>query len=73
MHFSEVLKAVKLDSVFLYDREFPQWSFRSPNSCKLAPFIKQSCGRAIVYHLLNKAKPMVGYSNGREQGIVGRA
>jgi len=50
---SEVLRAVKLDSAFFFNAEFSApWSFRSPNSCKLAPYINQSCGHVIVYHLL---------------------
>jgi Cupin len=50
---SEVLKAVKLDSAFFYNAEFSApWSFRSPKSCKLAPYINQSSGHVIVYHLL---------------------
>jgi AraC-like DNA-binding protein len=54
---SEVLKAVKLDSAFFYNGEFSApWSFRSPNSCKLAPYINQSSGHVIVYHLLIDGK-----------------
>jgi AraC-like DNA-binding protein len=50
---SEVLKAVKLDSAFFFNAEFSApWSFQSPNSCKLAPYINQSSGHVIVYHLL---------------------
>jgi AraC-like DNA-binding protein len=54
---SEVLKAVKLDSAFFYNGEFSApWSFRSPQSCKLAPYINQSSGHVIVYHLLIEGK-----------------
>jgi AraC-like DNA-binding protein len=54
---SEVLKAVKLDSAFFYNAEFSApWSFRSPDSCKLAPYINQSSGHVIVYHLLTEGK-----------------
>ncbi len=54
---SEVLKAVKLDSTFFYNGEFSApWSFHSPNSCKLAPYINQSSGHVIVYHLLIEGK-----------------
>jgi len=50
---SEVLKAVKLESAFFYNAEFSApWSFRSPHSCKLAPYIHQTAGHVIVYHLL---------------------
>jgi AraC-like DNA-binding protein len=54
---SELLKAVKLDSAFFYNGEFSApWSFHSPNSCKLAPYINQSSGHVIVYHLLIEGK-----------------
>ncbi len=54
---SEVLKAVKLDTAFFYNGEFSEpWSFHSPNSCKLAPYINQSSGHVIVYHLLIEGK-----------------
>lgn len=50
---SEVLKTVRLDSAFFFNAEFSApWSFRSPTSCKLAPYINQSRGHVIVYHLL---------------------
>jgi AraC-like DNA-binding protein len=54
---SEVLKAVKLDSAFFFNAEFSApWCFQSPNSCKLAPYINQSSGHVIVYHLLIEGK-----------------
>lgn len=54
---SEVLRAVKLDTAFFYNAEFSApWGFRSPNSCKLAPYINQSSGHVIVYHLLIEGK-----------------
>ena len=50
---SEVLKAVKLDSAFFFHAEFSApWCFQSPNSGKFAPYINQSSGHVIVYHLL---------------------
>ena len=54
---SEVLKAVKLESAFFFNAEFSApWCFRSPDSCKLAPYIHQSSGHVIVYHLLIEGK-----------------
>jgi AraC-like DNA-binding protein len=54
---SEVLKVVKLDSAFFYNAEFSApWSFHSPSSCKLAPYISQTTGHVIVYHLLIEGK-----------------
>jgi len=48
-----VLKAVKLDSAFFFHAEFSApWCFQSPNSGKFAPYINQSSGHVIVYHLL---------------------
>jgi len=48
-----VLKTVKLASAFFFNSEFSSpWCFQSPNSCKLAPYINQSSGHVIVYHLL---------------------
>jgi len=54
---SEVLKIVKVDSAFFHNAEFSApWSFSSPDSCKLAPYIHQSSGHVIVYHLLIEGK-----------------
>jgi AraC-like DNA-binding protein len=50
---SEVLKVVKLDSAFFFNAEFSApWSYLSPESCKLAPFINQPDAHVIVYHFL---------------------
>ena len=54
---SEVLKAIKPDSALVYNGEFSApWSFRSPNSCKLATYINESSGHVIVYYLLIEGK-----------------
>jgi AraC-like DNA-binding protein len=54
---SEVLRAVTLDSAFFYNAEFfAPWSFHSPSSAKLAPYINRSSGHVIVYHLLTEGK-----------------
>jgi AraC-like DNA-binding protein len=50
---SEILRVVKLESAFFFNGEFSApWCFRSPESCKLAPFIHGSPGHVIVYHLM---------------------
>lgn len=50
---SEVLRVVKLEGGFFYHGEFSApWSFRSPESSKLAPYINNPSGHVIVYHLL---------------------
>jgi len=54
---SEVLKVVKLESAFFFNAEFSApWSYRSPDSCKLAPYISQPTGHVIVYHLLTEGR-----------------
>ena len=54
---SEVLKVVKMETAFFYNAEFSApWSYRSPDSCKLAPYINQPAGHIIVYHLLIEGK-----------------
>jgi len=61
---SEVLRTVKLDSAFFFNAEFSApWSFRSPSSRKLAPYINRSSGHVIVYHLLieGNAYAQLGY------------
>ncbi len=64
---SEVLKVVKLETAFFHNAEFSApWSFRSPNSCKLAPFIHHSAGHVIVYHLLTEGR---AYAQAGEQRL----
>src|SRR4051812_3305290 len=54
---SDLLKVVKLESAFFYNAEFSHpWSFRSPESCELAPYLNQSDGHVIIYHLLTEGK-----------------
>lgn len=54
---SEVLKVIQIESAFFYHGEFTApWSFRSPPSCKLAPYIDHSDGHVIVYHLLTQGQ-----------------
>jgi AraC-like DNA-binding protein len=54
---SEVLKTVKLESAFFFNAEFSApWSFRSPASWKLSPYLNQSNGHVIVYHLLTEGR-----------------
>jgi len=57
---------VKLDSAFFFNAEFSApWSFRSPNSCRLAPYINHSRGHVIVYHLLIEGKAFARLGNDR--------
>src|SRR5215831_5904719 len=61
---SEVLRAVKLNSAFFYNGEFSA-GVCSPNSYKLAPYINQSSGHVIVYHLLIEGKAYARLGNER--------
>ena len=48
-----MLKVVKLDGAVFYNAEFSSpWSFRSPPSCTVAPYLAPSAGHVIIYHLL---------------------
>lgn len=52
---SEVLRAIQVDSAFFYHGEFTApFSVRSPHSSKLNPYIDQTDGHVIVYHLLTQ-------------------
>jgi AraC-like DNA-binding protein len=54
---SEVLKVVKLQGAMFYNGEFSApWSFRSPPSCNVAPFVAAGAGHVIVYHLLTEGR-----------------
>ena len=54
---SEVLRGIEIESAFFYNGEFTApWSFRSPKSCKLAPYIHHADGHVIVYHLLTEGR-----------------
>ena len=52
---SEVLKVVKLQGAMFYNGEFSApWSFRSPASCNVAPFVAAGAEHVIIYHLLTE-------------------
>jgi len=54
---SEVLRVIQIESAFFFHGEFSApWSFRSPQSCKLAPYIHHADGHVIVYHLLTEGR-----------------
>ena len=54
---SEVLKVVKLDGAVFYNGEFSApWSFRSPASRRLAPYLAPGAGHVIIYHLLTEGR-----------------
>jgi AraC-like DNA-binding protein len=56
---SEVLRIIQIESAFFFNGEFTApWSFHSPESCKLAPYIHQADGHVIVYHLLSEGRAL---------------
>jgi AraC-like DNA-binding protein len=54
---SEVLKVVKLHGAMFYNGEFSSpWSFCSPASATIAPYLAPSARHVIVYHLLTQGR-----------------
>jgi len=54
---SEVLRVVKLQGAMFYNGEFSApWSFRSPASCNVAPFVAAGADHVIIYHLLTEGR-----------------
>jgi len=54
---SEVLKVVKLQGAMFYHGEFSApWSFCSPRSAQIAPFVAPGARHVIIYHLLTEGR-----------------
>jgi AraC-like DNA-binding protein len=54
---SEVLKAVKLQGAMFYNGEFSSpWSFCSPPSHMVAPYVTAAAGHVIIYHLVTEGR-----------------
>ena len=54
---SEVLKVVKLQGALFYNGEFSSpWSFYSPPSRTVAPYVAPDARHVIVYHLLTEGR-----------------
>ena len=54
---SEVLKVVKLQGAMFYNGEFSSpWSFCSPPSGAIAPYISPAAAHVIIYHLLTAGR-----------------
>jgi AraC-like DNA-binding protein len=52
---SEVLKVVKLQGAMFYNGEFSSpWSFCSPPSNRVAPYVTKGASHVIIYHLLTE-------------------
>lgn len=62
---SEVLKVVKLDGAVFYNAEFSTpWSFRSPPSRTVAPYLAPGAGHVIIYHLLTEGRGFARLEDG---------
>lgn len=54
---SEVLRVVKLQGAMFFNGEFSSpWSFCSPPSQTVAPFVAPAAGHVIIYHLLTEGR-----------------
>ena len=54
---STVLKTVKLEGALFFNAEFSApWSFRSPPSCLVAPYLSPEPRHVIIYHLLTQGQ-----------------
>jgi len=61
---SEILHTFQLSGAVFYNAEFSSpWSFRSPGSKVLVPWISPKPGRVIVYHLVTAGKAWVCLEN----------
>jgi AraC-like DNA-binding protein len=62
---SEVLKVVKLQGAMFYNGEFSSpWSFCSPSSVTIAPYLAQGARHVIVYHLLTEGHAFARLADG---------
>ena len=54
---SEVLKVVQLQGALFFNGEFSSpWSFCSPPSYSVAPYVAPAAGHVIIYHLLTEGR-----------------
>jgi len=68
---SEVLKVVKLQGAIFYNGEFSApWSFRSPPSRKVAPFVAPGAEHLIIYHLLTEGHASARVEDGERVDLV---
>lgn len=62
---SEILKVVRLDGAFFYNAEFTApWSFLSPPSSAVAPYLAVNARHVILYHLLTEGSAYVRLEDG---------
>jgi len=62
---STVLKTVKLEGAMFFNAEFSApWSFRSPPSCQVAPYLTREPRHVIIYHLLTQGRAYANVEGG---------
>ena len=62
---SEVLKVVKLQGAMFYNGEFSSpWSFCSPPSRTVAPYVAPAARHVIIYHLLTEGRAFARLADG---------
>ena len=67
---SEVLKVVKLQGAMFYNGEFSSpWSFCSPASHKVAPYITKGASHVIIYHLLTEGHAWARLADGERIAV----
>lgn len=67
---SEVLRVVKLQGAMFYNGEFSApWSFRSPASCNVAPFVAAGAEHVIIYHLLTAGRASARLEDGERLAL----
>ncbi len=68
---STVLKTVKLEGAIFYNAEFSApWSFRSPPSCRVAPYLSPEPRHVIIYHLLTHGRAYANVENGERVSLT---
>src|ERR1700746_155022 len=67
---STVLKTVKLEGAMFYNAEFSApWSFRSPPSCLVAPYLSPEPRHVVIYHLLTHGRAYANIEDGRRSTL----
>lgn len=67
---SEVLRAVKLEGALFFNGEFSTpWSFVSPRSAVIAPFLAPSAEHMIVFHFLTEGHAYARLPDGKREEL----
>jgi AraC-like DNA-binding protein len=67
---STVLKTVKLEGAIFYNAEFSEpWSFHSPPSCLVAPYLTAESKHVIIYHLLTQGQAYARVEDGPQLSL----